>query len=295
MLTLVSIRAFLSVVQHGGIREAARAQAGSQATLSQHIQKLESELGAVLLHRSNAECRPTPDGLRLLPLARALSETADRAQNLFRGTRLRIGASSNIGIYFLPPILRRYRNADDAAELELTIGSNPEVATMLQQGEIDIALTEWWAPTSGFVSSVWHHEPLVCIANAGHPLTSRSSVNATALAGWPMLFGEAGSGTQRVLNANPAFGETAGWRGQTLGSTEAVKQAVIAGLGVSIVLRGCVRHEVESGTLQATPLSPGEFRKPFHVTLAEGLPPDTPARRFADFLNDEGMLDALAA
>lgn len=288
MLNLTYVNTFVSVIETGSFREAARRLACAQPTVTQHIKKLEAALQAPLVARSHAVCTPTAHGERFLPFARSLLQVADRARSAVAGRRLTIGASTNIGTYLLPKLLKAF--ADDVAGItvEPRIAGNPAVAEMLQVGEIDMALMEWPPQLTGFDSVVWRHEPMVVIVPSDHPWAGRRSVSRARLLATPLLGGEPGTGTATLLRQ--AFGQAAAdLKIQlTLGSTEAVKQAVIAGLGVSLTLAGAVHDDVENGRLAALPIAGPRLTKPLHLVMPTDTPATSPVAAFADFLTMEG-------
>ncbi len=286
VLNLTHVTTFLAVVDRGGFREAARHLRTSQPTVTQHIKKLESALGTRLIHRHRPAGTPTPAGQRFLPHARRLIEAADRAHDAIARRRMDIGASSNIGTYLLQPRLKAFLEGYSARiELQLCLGSNPQIAERLTRGEVDIGLMEWWDQRPGFRAVVWRQEPMVVIVPPPHPWAKRRSVSRQLLCSTPLIGGEPGSGTATLLART--FGTAAAELriSMSLGSTEAVKQAVIAGLGVSIVLASTVHDQVRAGLLHALPISGARVVKDLFVLIPDDLPPTSAAHAFAEHLS----------
>jgi DNA-binding transcriptional LysR family regulator len=287
LLNLGQIRAFLAIVDAGGFREAATALGYAQPTVSQQMRKLEETLGATLIIRNRARCVPTPQGLRLLPYARSLVRTALRATEAIGARALQIGASSNIGIYLLPRHIRAcFGDAADqgaAGSPNIVIGSNPATAERLVAGEIDLAVMEWWDNRAGFTALPWRSERLVVVVWPEHKWASRPlrTINVDELLATPLLGGEPGSGTATLLRR--VFGErSSGLRiAQSLGSTEAVKEAVKAGLGVSLVLEGAITEEVAFGSLVPIAVDGLALEKTLWIVLPDEAPDTAPARAFA--------------
>lgn len=212
--------------------------------------------------------------MRFLPIARSLIAIEARATEAIVGNVLRLGACTNIGVYVLPELLLGFR-ATAAALPPLTIGSNPEIATSLDQAEIDVALMEWWDHRPGFRAECWRDEPVVAIAAAGHACAAETAISRARLAAAPLIGGEPGTGTGRILRDHFGAAHPLPRPVVELGSTEAVKRAVIAGLGNSLVLALAVVEEVRSGRLVARPLKPF-LRKPLHLIWRESVSPDHP-------------------
>ncbi len=283
MLNLRHVESLLAVLSAGSFRAAARQLGRPQPTLTQHIQKLESELAVRLLTRTAGGCSPTAEGLTFLPYARALMRTQARALVALSTGRLALGASGNIGVYLLQPVIARFASHGYPLP-EVTIAPNPEIAEMLHRGEIDLAMMEWWDHRPGFTAVRWRSEELVVVVSPTHPWAERSCIEAAELAGQPIIGGEPGTGTGRILAKE--LGEV----GRqltitlTLGSTEAVKNAVQAELGISILLAGSVAREVEAGRLCAVNLRGVELRKDLFAIHPDDLPRGSPAHPFAQLL-----------
>lgn len=292
MINLLHVRAFLAVLDAGGVRPAARGLALSPSTLLEQLRSLERELGLPLVVRGGRAPSASAAGERFLPLARALIETAERARHIGRALPLHLAAASNIGVYLLQPAIADYQarrarealpGAPDAA-IELWVGSNPQAVSRLGSGQADLALLEWWDGRLGFRARTWRREPLCLIAAPHHPLAARASVPLEALSGEVLFGGERGTGTGTLLRRQ--LGErAAGLRTiDGLGSTEAVKRAVRSGRGLSLVLRGAVEEELATGRLVALTLDNVELTKDLQIVVPEGLPATAPAARFSAFL-----------
>jgi DNA-binding transcriptional LysR family regulator len=280
MLNLSQVQTFLAVVDEGGFQGAAQALGLAQPTVSQQLRKLEDAVGAQLVVRTRNGSQPTPDGRAFLPYARGLIRTAERALSAVGDRALAIGASSNIGTYLLPRRLHRFAS-DTGAGFDLVLGTNPETAARLDGGEIDVAVMEWWDGRPGFSAAPWRREPMVVIVAPTHPWAKRRSVTRALLLDQPMIGGEPGTGTGTILTK--VFGRNAGRLrvAMQLGSTAAVKEAVKAGLGISLVLAGAVEEEVAAGTLVALDLADADIAKELFVVLPDGTPETAAAARFA--------------
>jgi len=279
MLNLIHAKTFLAIIDAGGLRPAARHLAIAPSTALQHIRQLEQELGAPLLERRRGAFCPTAQGAIFLPLARSLIATAERAKDVMTKSSLRIAAASNVGTYLLQNLLASFR-AGTGSEVSLWIGANPVVSDHLQRGQADVAILERWNDVSGFEAHVWRHEPLVVIADPRHPFAQRKTISPDDLIGQRILGGESGTGTGMLLRR--ALGKVA-VKLQTIdgySNTEAVKRAVRAGEGISIVMRSAVADEVASGTLVGLSLKDVPLIKPIRIALPASTPTTSPARQF---------------
>lgn len=268
MINLVHLRSFLAIVDAKGVRAAARELELAPSTVVEHVRQLENDLSVPLLVRAHPVTEATREGERLLPYARALVRTASQLGELIRIPSLRLSASSNVGTYMLQqPLAAFFRRS--GIDADLWIGPNPDVAARLERGEADVAVMEWWDGRKGFRATTWKQEPLVVIVAPDHPWADRSVVEPDDLVSETLLGGEGGSGTGRILREQlgslaDRFKTRTGW-----GSTEAIKRAVQAGFGISIVMSSSVADEVASGRLVALPVSGVSFMKEIKVVLPE--------------------------
>lgn len=281
MIDLQHVTTFLAVVETGGFREAARRTRLSQPAVTQHVKQLERSLNVVLIERHPAGSALTSAGRAFLPFALSLVRIAQRAHALFTANRIAVGTSSNAGIYLLQPHLKAFKDTSPH-DVDVAIADNPTVARMLEQCEVDVGIMEWWVDKPGFRATVWRREELVVIVPPDHEWAERQVATRDMIGQAPLLGGEPGTGTRTLLKnwlgAEPSSAGTA-----RLGSTEAVKRAVCAGLGVSLVMRSSVANEVQAGMMRALPVD-GGLAKDIMLVWRDVSTIAHPAQRFVDFL-----------
>jgi DNA-binding transcriptional LysR family regulator len=273
-LDLDHLQTLLVLAESNSFNEAGARIGLAQSTVSQHLRHLEKTLGTPLIIRGKRGCKPTAAALRLMPYAKSLLRLERRVVNAADGRTLHLGACSNIGIYVLPHLLREFERAGGQPPA-LCIGSNPEVVRNLEATEIDAALLEWWDERDGFHWQAWCTEPLVVIVAPGHPMIGAKSVSRAELAKMALIGGEDGTGTGRLLRNY--FGDAPMPSvSMRLGSTEAVKRAVEAGLGASLVLACAVEQEVRAGRLCAIPMCDQSLQKSLRLVWRNDFPQDHP-------------------
>jgi DNA-binding transcriptional LysR family regulator len=279
MLNLVHAKTFLTVLGERGFRAAARQLELSPSTVLEHIKQLEEDLAAPLIVRGRGIVEPTFQGAVFAPLARSMLDTAERSRAAVSSTPLRIAASSNVGTYLLQSMLASFQ-ATDPCSVDLWIGPNPVVAERLASGTSDVALMEWWNERPGFCGHTWRKESLLIIVDPDHPWATRREIEASELATQTLLGGETGTGTftllKRELGGLSEGLTTVGG----FGNTEAVKRAVRAGRGVSLVLAAAVADEVKAGQLVALRLKDIDLVKELKIISPIGVPDAAPATRF---------------
>ncbi|HEX5138105.1 MAG TPA: LysR family transcriptional regulator [Planctomycetota bacterium] len=288
MLNLEHARTFLAIIDAGGFHSAGTRLDLSQPTVSQQLRKLEAYLGAPLLIRRRGRMTLTRHGELFLPAARGLLRAAERAETSVTAGPPAVGASSNVGVYLLQRHLRRFRDSrDPPRDVSLRIGANPEVHEWLRNGAVDLAVVEWWPRASRFEALAWRRERLVAILPPGHRWAGFAALPAGALLEEPILGGEPGTGTGTLLREvlGPAAGRVR--TAENLGSTEAVKQAVKAGLGISVVIESAVEEEQRTKTLVVLPIAGAALAKEIQVVLPRETPDRSPARDLVRVLMSE--------
>ncbi len=253
-LNLHLLRLFAAVAHHSSFSRAAAALHISQPAVSKGIREFESQVGARLLERGAGGVRLTEAGQRLAEQARTLfaaeraaEEELDALRGLQRGT-LAIGASTTIATYLLPPLLGAFYRDHPTIELRLTSANTQNVAELMANRDLDIALVE--GPTLGFqlIAQPWLQEELVLIAAPNHRLARlRPGAVLQALQSEMLLVREPGSGTREVVSAALTAHDIRLERTIEIGSTEAIKQMVAAGFGVAIVSAAAAADQIALG------------------------------------------------
>ena len=257
-LNLHLLRLFAAVAEHGSFSRAADALHISQPAISRGVREFEAQTGARLLDRQPRGVVPTEAGRALLRHAKTLF-TAERAaeedlaawRGLERGT-LTVGASTTVATWYLPSLLAAFHAAHPAITLALRTANTASVAAMLLARELDVALVEGPVDQSGLVVQAWRQDPMVMVASASQPLAALSRpLVAGDLAGVTMVVREPGSGTRDVALAAMEAAWITPRAVLEAGSTEMIRQMVMAGLGVAIVPEAAVHDQIAAGRLVA--------------------------------------------
>lgn len=268
-INLNRLRLFLAVVEHGGVRRAAEAIGISQPAVSQAIHALEAEVGLSLLERVGRGVRPTPAGRTLVEHGRrvmveaiATRDALDGLKGLTRGS-LALGASTTIGIYILPTSLGAFHQRHPAIDLSLNVANTRDILALLRDGRLDLAFVEGSVHDDDLEATPFLADELIAIVPPGSTLARQRAISADDLATMPFLMREEGSGTRECVDrALATWGISANVM-MELGHTEAIKNAVAAGLGISILSRPTVSREIADGRLATLPIAPGTVQRAF--------------------------------
>jgi len=256
-LNLHALRLFVGVVDAGGFTRAASRLHLSQPAVSRAVLGLEREAGMPLLERGARTVRLTDAGAALYERAVELFAVERGAEEELRARLaldhgvLYLGASTTIATYLLPLLLGAFRTQHPGIRLRVTSANTRDVARALLRRRLDIALVEGPVDDARLVVTPWRDDELIVISAPGHPLAARRRpIPPSALAHEPFIVRERGSGTRAVAAAALAAIGVRPRHELTLGSTEAVKQAVAAGLGVAIISRAAADDQLALGRVR---------------------------------------------
>jgi DNA-binding transcriptional LysR family regulator len=256
-LNLHLLRLFTTVAGQKSFSTAARLLHISQPAVSKSIQEFETQLGTILIDRSRRNVTLTDAGTllfehaqQLFAIERLAEKNLEELQSLERG-HLILGASHTVGTYLLPPLLRTFHERYPAIKLSLEIKNTRDIIAGLQAVPFDMAFVEGLPERSDLIAVPWKKDRLVIVVSPHHPFASLSNVSIDQLTHFPFVRRESGSATREIiegffhdleLELNVAI---------ELGSNQAVKQAVIAGLGFAIVSEATIELEQKAGALIA--------------------------------------------
>ena len=242
----------------------------TQPAVSNQMRRLSVAVGEPLFVRRRSGMRLTPAGLALLPHAQAVVRAHEGAQALASGLRgleagsVRVAASTTIASYLLPGVLARYRRAHAGLGVEQFVGNTAEVLERLGVGGADVALVE--GPVGrlpvGIEQEVILYDEVCLITPPDHPLAGDRR-EPEELDGLPVVWREAGSGTREV--AESALEGVRLHGVLELVGSEAVKEAVVEGLGASFLSRLVVEREVRAGFLAATSINTLGLKRPLSL------------------------------
>ena len=230
----------------------------TQPAVSLQIQALEEMYETKLFDRSSSRVTLTPSGevlykyaKEILALYTAAEKVIGEMTGLVKGS-ITIGAGSTIGNYMLPSVISDFRKTHPKIKVNLFVANMQRVIELLNAGNINVGLVEGDVKRQKIVVDKLLSDELLLIVPTHHPWAKRKEVSVSELIEEPFILREAGSGTRQTIEKFLArHGITLqGMKvSMVLGTTQAIKEAVENGLGVSIVSRWAVRKEIKYGIL----------------------------------------------
>ncbi len=290
MLNLHHLRVFLAVTEQSGFSRAAAKLRLSQPAVSKSVRELERQVGLALIDRSERGATLTDAGRALAARATelfAVEQAAEAELRSLRGVargRLDIGASTTIATYMLPAVLSEFHTRHPSVALHVTSANTRAVASMLLRRKIDVALVEGPVESARIEVRHWRDDRLVVIAPRDHPLTSKRSVSSGALQHLPFIVRERGSGTREIAARALASRGITVKRVLVLASTEAIKQAVAAGLGLAIVSAAAAADQIALETIGVVRTSDLPLQRSLAQLTVRGRPESASAAAFRTLL-----------
>jgi DNA-binding transcriptional LysR family regulator len=274
-LNLDQLDAFAIVVELGSFSAAAARLNLTQPAISFQIRQLERRLGLRLVERSGRRAQPTAAGIDLLPHIRrieaAVAGTVEAMTSHATGIagRVRLGTGATACIYLLPPLLSDLRRRFPLLEIVVRTGNSADILRALEQNSLDVALVTLPAPGRMFDVNRLIDDEIVAVFPLG--IDPPAQISPAALAGMPVLLYEPGGNARRVIDDWFARAGIAVRPVMELGSIEAIKQLVAAGLGCGLLPRLAVGGE-HGGALDAFSLTPRLYREIGLVLRRDKIP-----------------------
>lgn len=252
--TLQQFRIFESVARHRSYTRAAEELHLTQPAVYIQVRRLEESVGLPLFETMGRRIVPTRTGeatqaaaTEVLGRLRQLSATVAELKGTIGGP-LRIGVVSSAK-YFIPEVLAKFLRRHPEVQPQLTVANRAAILERLAERRDDFCIMGQVPEGMDLEAHAVRDNLLVPVAPVSHPLAGHRSVPLEALAAEPFLMREPGSGTRDAVERTMAEHGLKVTASMELGSTEAIKRTVIAGLGVSVLSLSSLDFELDSGRL----------------------------------------------
>jgi DNA-binding transcriptional LysR family regulator len=293
-LDLYKLEIFYWVAELKSFSHAAELLSLRQPTVSAHVRELEEAVGGKLFYRIPGKVSLTPLGQMLADRAKVLlafkRETVAAVEQ-FHGTltgELWVGGSNIPGEYLLPRQLGVFVSKFPAVKPILRIRDSAGVVEDLLEGKVELGYVGFKNDDTRLTfAQVWKDE-MVLVVPRNHPWTGRKSVTLDELRAEKFIARESGSGTldsvMEILADSRKPAQPLLNVSMELGSTEAIKEALMAGFGVSILSRISVRRELADGTIVEVPVQGLTMQRDFYEVFHSRRPLHPIAQAFRAFL-----------
>jgi DNA-binding transcriptional LysR family regulator len=283
------LKVFHTVARLLSFTKAAEELHMTQPAVTFQVRQLEEYFNTRLFDRTHNKVSLTPAGERVAEFAERIFDLYAEMESGVRDLTgeisgaLTIGASTTIAEYMLPALLGEFKNQYPDINLRLKVSNSEGIVSMVEHNVIDLGVVESAVNNKNLIVEVCHEDQLVLVAAPDHELVKRGGkVNASDIARYPFVSREEGSGTrdvvmQYLMEHNVSPGDMT--FSLELGSPEAIKGAVEAGMGITILSRSIIGKELKLNMLVELPLDPPlvrpfsfvRQRQKFRVTVMEKL------------------------
>jgi len=291
-VTLRQLKVFEAVANHLSFSRAAEELHLTQPAVSMQVQALAEQAGVPLFEQLGKKIYLTAAGDELLHHVRRIAQQLREAGDALaairgaRGGRLTLGVVSTAK-YFAPRLLVAFRKLYPEADLHLGVFNRETLVRQLGDNQIDLAIMG--VPPTDFetISAVFADHPHAIVAAADHPLAGRRRLEPGDLTDQSFLIREPGSGTRGAMERFLAEHEVQLSDTTEMTSNETIKQAVMAGMGISFISEHTIGLEMAAGRIVRLPVADTPVMRQWHVVQRadKQLLPLTSA--FLDFMRTE--------
>ncbi|PZP59599.1 MAG: LysR family transcriptional regulator [Azospira oryzae] len=288
-VTLRQLRVFESVARHLSFSRAAEELFLSQPAVSMQIKQLESLVGLPLFEQIGKKIYLTEAGKEVFHYSRAVAQQLsdmEHALNELKGLergRLSIAVVSTAN-FFAPQLLARFVQQHPGVQVSLSVVNRETVLRQLTENEIDLAIMG--LPPEG-LDVRWQpfmENPLVVIAPPSHPLVKEKRIPMKRLAEEVFVIREPGSGTRGAMERFFAEHRVQLKTSMQMGTNEAIKQAVQAGMGLGVVSYHTIELELETKRLKVLDVVGFPIRRNWYLVHREHKRLSKVAEAFREFL-----------
>ena len=285
-----AMRVFVTVAEQRHFSRAGELLNLSQPGVSLHIRNLENELGSKLLHRSPKEVRLTEAGAILYKHAKQILAHYEEAGHEIQLLRdevtgsLHLGASFTIGEYILPGRLAEFARQYPQVNLQVTIGNTEEIIAAVKGNLLDMGFIEGETGDMELDIIPYMKDEMILVAASGHPLAGVLTTDYDLLQNQIWVLREPGSGTRAYSDHFLQEGNLSVKRSYVFNSSQGVKEAVAAGLGMALMSRWIVRKELASGEIVELRIRQKLPERDFLIIRRKENPPAMAIRVFMDKL-----------
>jgi DNA-binding transcriptional LysR family regulator len=271
-MELHHLRIFLSVFKNRGFSKASMELHLSQPTISEHIKTLERELNCTLFERIGKKIIPTREADVLYNHATELVEKAESVKGVLGRLKkevageLIVGASTIPGTYLLPELMADFKRKHPGVSFQVRVGDSQEIVQQVLSHHVLLGIVGSKIADTQITYTPFLEDELIIVAAPSFIKSSR--ISPKDLCRYPMVLREEGSGTRReaekLLEAQGVSCGSVTVAG-VFGSTDAVKQAAKAGLGLTIVSRFSVTEELKHKILKEVKLDAPPMKRMFYI------------------------------
>jgi DNA-binding transcriptional LysR family regulator len=291
-LTLRQLKVFESVARHLNYTRAAEELHLTQPAVSMQVKQLEESLGTALFEQLGKRIHLTETGKEVLAYARNITQQLDELEAVLNhqkglaGGRLRISVATTAN-YFVPTLLGSFSRRHPDITVSLDVTNREALLRQLSENLVDLVIMGRPPPQADVEAEVFLDNPLVIVAPPQHPLAREKKIPLKRLQEEIFLVREPGSGTRIAMER---FFSERGMKlktGMEVGSNEAIKQSVQAGMGLGLLSRATVDQELALGQLVVLDVTEFPIMRHWYIVHRRGKRLSPVAQAFREFVLNE--------
>ena len=293
-ITLQQMEAVISLVEEGSFSRAAKRMFLTQPALTKNIKNAEDYLGAQLVNRSNMGISLTPEGKILYNHAQRMVKLRDEAREKILALRENVGgniyisASTIPATYILPHVLSAFGKIHPDIRVYIKTADSEEAMNMVLENEVEIGCIGKQPSNKKLTAEPLWKDRLILAIPKHHRWHKKKSIPLSELLDEPFVVREKGSATRELFESCLKESKSISLSQlnicSELGSSEAIKEAVIAGLGISVISIHAVERELSQGLLFEAPLPGCKMERNFYLIYKRHFDFRPAHKIFIDFL-----------
>ncbi|GAB6100536.1 LysR family transcriptional regulator [Halanaerocella petrolearia] len=292
-MNLRQLRIFKQVAKTGSMSKTADQIYITQPAISQTISNLENKLGVKLFERLNHKLVLTHAGKILLKYSKKILILVDEAHNNIEDIanmkqgKLKIGASMTIGTYLLPDIINSFNNKYEGITINLIIDNTSVIEDKILNNDIDIGLVEGPTTTADINIDSFFADKLILISSPEHKWATKGIITADEIGEESFIMREKGSGTREVIEKTLDQHNLSYQTKHILNNIEAIKKAVSANMGISVLPKIAIKKELETEELTQIKIEKIDFIRKFKLIYHQDKFKSDLFRRFISYLKEK--------
>lgn len=296
--TLHQLKVFAEVAKCGSITKAAESLHMTQPAVSIQMKQLQESVDIPLIEIIGKKLYLTEAGERLYSMQQTIQEHEEAFEAYT--SELKGGLTGNLSIsaastakYFLPYLLGAFQEKYPKVKITLKVTNRDEVLQHLYNNEFQLAILTQLPDDSSIIATPFLENPLVVACPADHPFANKKNLTLKDLKDETFIFREPGSGTRMVMEKLLKEAGIEPTIAMELGTNEAVKQAIMAGIGISLISKLSMYSELDSGTIDELHLKAFPVTTHWHTLHRKNKVNTRVIKNFLDFLKQDNLTDIL--
>jgi len=297
------MEAVIALVKQGSFSRAAKTMLLTQPALTKNIQNMENYLGAKIVNRSKAGVFLTPEGKIIYDYAsRIVKLRAEAQEKILKlkkndGGDIYLSASTIPATYILPRVLSKFRKSHPNIMINIRAADSEVALSMVLDNEVEVGCIGKKPINSKLIAEPLWRDRLILIAPANHRWSRKKAIALDEMLAEPFIQREKGSATREFVESYLKTEKSKNQAGLNicgeLGSSEAVKEAVLAGLGVSVISIYAVERELSQGLLLNVSIPGCQMERNFYLIHRRDADFRPAHRTFIEFLKNDAKENQL--